>query len=131
MSAPGKWFRLLFPDACARRDAWDLYVHWKSLYSLGESEVGFFRATLGFQSLVVYYLGADNILAKFGVHLALGWWWLLIVPALLCFKLGLYVGIGLFWDSRRMPHRFQRWGNQRNEMLKSISEAIGNGKLGS
>lgn len=123
MSAPGKYFSLLFPDPGARKDAWDFYVHWKSLYIIGESEVGFFRSFMGFQSLVLYYLGADNILGKMGITLNIQkYWW--VVPGLLALKCGFYVFVGLFWDSRKMPHRFTRWGNQRNEMLKTISEVV-------
>jgi hypothetical protein len=121
MGKPGKYFRMI-KDPEKRDRGWDFYVHWKSIYSLGESEVGFFRSAFGFQSLAVFYLVGDNILTKLGIDIpvtALPW----LIPILFTLKILLYVGIGLLWDRKKMVNRQIRWSNKRNELLQKISEA--------
>lgn len=122
MGRPGKYFRMLFPDPEVRKDSWDFYVHWKNLYCMGEGEIGFLRHFLGFQSLVVYYLGLDNVLAKLGINLIFTWWIVLLIPILLFFKIAFYIAVGFFWDRNKMPHRFTEWSNRRNPTLKSIHD---------
>lgn len=121
MGRPGKYFQLI-RDHEKRDKGWDFYVHWKSIYHLGESEVGFFRSIFGFQSLAVFYLVGDNIFTKLGIDIpvkTLPW----LIPILFALKISVYVGIGVLWDRKKMVNRQIRWGNKRNELLQKISEA--------
>lgn len=127
MGKPGKYFRIFFRDPDTRDRAWDFYVHWKSIYSLGESEIGFLRQLMGFQSVAVYYLMAEKLSERLGIviPLSLLYW---LVPVMLFSRVALYLAFGIYWDRKRMPSRMMKWSNDRNDLLRAIGEATHGGK---
>ena len=123
MGKPGRYFKSIFKDEDRREKAWDLFVHWKNIYVLGESEIGFVRHFLGFQSLVVLGLGFDKYMEWIGVDISLPWWTVFFIPLLFGIKLGFYLCVGLFLDKVRIVDRNTKWHNKRNEMLMNIDKA--------
>jgi len=99
------------------------YVHWKAIYCLGESEIGFLKSLTGFQSVAVYYLVAEQIAAKMGWHISMTGICILI-PCWLAFKVCLYLGMGIFWDKNKFVQITQQWSNKRNPMLQEIKENV-------
>ena len=123
MGSRGKWFKLFINDEQTRKKAFETYVHWKAIYCLGESEIGFLKSLTGFQSVAVYYLVAEQIAAKMGWHISMTTIAILI-PCWLVFKVFLYLGMGIFWDKNKFVQISQQWSNKRNPMLQEIKENV-------
>jgi hypothetical protein len=61
-----------------------------------------------------------------GIDIPMGWWVAPAIILLFLLKIAFYVSVGLFWDRKKMPHRFQEWSNRRNPTLEAISKATVN-----
>jgi hypothetical protein len=123
MAAPGKFFKLFFKNPENRLKIFKWYVHWKAIYGIGESEIGFLKQLTGFQSVAVYYLVAEQMAAKMGWHISINAI-MILIPCWLLFKFCLYLTMGIFWDRNKYVQLTQEWHNKRNIMLQEIKDKV-------
>jgi hypothetical protein len=123
MASPGKWFKLFFRDPEKRRRMFNLYIHHKNIYCKGESEIGFIRHVLGFQSVAVYYLVAEKVSDRLGMVIPMEWI-ACAIPVAFSLKIIIYYSVGWLWDHFELFDAEHTWGNKRDPILKVLSEKL-------
>lgn len=122
MAAPGKYFKLFFRNPKIREKAFRKYLLLKFRYVKGESEIGFFRHVLGFQSIAIYYLTAEKVSERLNFAIPVHYV-VYALPLLFLLKAIIYYGLGYLWDKNQLFHFEQEISNERNIMLSAIKEA--------
>ena len=123
MARPGKYFRRFLRDPEFRLRAWKWYVHHKSIYAKGESEVGFIRnAFFGFQSFMVGWLFIRSIFPEMSALLLA-----VAAPVLIVTKILVYYRIGRYWDREKLFRVEKTWSNERDPMAEAVSRKLLNG----
>ena len=119
MASPGKYFKKLIKDKVLRERLFRKYILLKYRYTKGESEIGFIRHALGFQSIAIYYLTAEQLSSRLNFAIPVHYI-VYAIPVLLVLKLMIYYLFGRAWDRNNLFHYEQDFQNERNIMLKQI-----------
>lgn len=120
MGEPGKYFQRFFRDPGFRLRVWARYVHHKSIYAKGESEIGFLRnAVFGFQSFMVGWLFLRSVFPSLPA-----WVLGILFPTLLLLKVAVYYSVGRMWDREKIFMVERTWSNERDPIARTISRDL-------